>query len=111
MVKLESEVFDIEDLLLQDNDDKTELIIPVNGKKYRLYVTQVTYGEIKKMERLKTEEEKTNFILENHVFNGKGEEIPLRLIQKFPAGLLKAISEVIMDKSGMNVTKEELEVF
>lgn len=109
-MKIESEIYDIEDLLLADEDDKTELLIPINGKKYRMLISKVNYGEIKKIERF-SDEEKANKILQNHLFNGKGESIGGDLINKFPVGLIKLISDEILEISGMNISKEDIEDF
>ena len=50
-MEIEHEELGIEDLFLQDKDDKIEILITIEGiGKFKAYVTPVAYGDIKKIE-------------------------------------------------------------
>ena len=110
-MEIEHEELGIEDLFLQDKDDKIEILITIEGiGKFKAYVTPVAYGDIKKIER-KSEDESAEYVLTNHLFKGNGEQFTSKELELLPAGVLKGVSEKIMDLSGMNISNEDIKTF
>ena len=111
MVEIEHEVMDIEDLFLTGKDKKTEIIITINGRgEFKALVTPVSYGEIKKLDKM-SEEEIANYVLTNHFFKPNGENLTSSELDLLPAGILKAVSETIMKLSGLDISNEDIQVF
>ena len=111
-MEIEHEVFDIEDLFLEGKDKITQIIITWEGRKFRAYVTPVTYGQIKRIKRTSTDNEIADYILQNHFFRDeKKNTYSLDELDLLPAGVLKAIVETIEEMSGLNITKKEIKSF
>ena len=99
-MEIEHEELGIEDLFLQDKDEKIEILITIPDRgKFKAYVTPVTYGQTKKIER-KSEEEVAN-----------GERFTSEELDWLPAGVLKGVAEKIMDLSGLGISNEDIQVF
>lgn len=110
-MKIEHEELGIEDLFLKDNDEKIQIIITIPDRgKFKAYVTPVTYGQTKKIERA-SEEEIAEYVLTNHFFKGDGERFTSGELDLLPAGVLKGVAEKIMDLSGLSITNEDIQVF
>lgn len=111
MVEIEHEAMDIEDLFLTGKDKKTEIIITINGRgEFKALVTPVSYGEIKKLDKM-SEMEIANYVLTNHFFKPNGEPLSSSELDLLPAGILKAVSETIMKLSGLDISNEDIQVF
>lgn len=110
-MEIEHEELGIEDLFLQDKDDKIKIHINIPDRgKFKAYVTPVTYGQTKKIER-KSEEEVAEYVLTNHFFKGDGERFTSKELDLLPAGVLKGVAEKIMDLSGLSISNEDIQVF
>lgn len=111
MVEIEHEVMDIEDLFITGKDKKTKIIITLPGKgDFQAYVTPVTYGQVKKLDKM-SEEEITDYVLTKHFFKPNGETLSSSELELLPAGVLKGVAETIMDLSGLNTTNDNIRVF
>ena len=112
MVEIEHEVMDIEDLFLTGKDKKTQIIITIEGKgDFKAYVTPVTYGQVKKLERTSDESEIVDYILKNHFFKSNETNFTTDEIDLLPAGVLKGVAETIMELSGLNITNDDIKTF
>lgn len=111
MVEIEHEVMSIEDLFLTGKDKKTKIIITIPNKgDFQAYVTPVSYGQVKKLEKM-NEEEIADYVLTNHFFKPNGETLTESELELLPAGVLKGVAETIMDLSGLNTTNDNIRVF
>jgi hypothetical protein len=110
-MEIEHEVLDIEDLFLSGKDKKTKIIITLPGKgDFQAYVTPVSYGQVKKLDRM-SEEEIADYVLTNHFFKSNGDNLSASELELLPAGVLKGVAETIMDLSGLNTTNDNIRVF
>lgn len=111
MVEIEHEVMDIEDMFLKGKDNKTKIIISLEGKgDFQAYITPVTYGQVKKLDKM-NEEEVADYVLTNHFFKSNGDTLSSSELELLPAGVLKGVAETIMDLSGLNTTNDNIRVF
>ena len=110
-MEIEHEVMDIEDLFLTGKDKKTEIIITIEGRgDFKALVTPVTYGQVKKLETT-DEAEITEYVLTNHFFKPNGDKLTSKELDMLPAGVLKSVSDVIMELSGLKISDEDIQVF
>ena len=109
-MEIEREERGIEDLFLQDKDEKIKIGIPLDNEDFYAYVTVVTYGQSKQLERM-NEEQIADYILTNHFFKGNKEPFSAKELELLPPGVLKGVVEIIVELSGFNVTSEDIQVF
>ena len=111
-MEIEHEVFDIEELFLDGKDNKTPITITVGERNFRAYVTPVTYGEIKQIERGKDENEIADYVLQNHFFKAKDKTpFTVKQLDILPGGVLKGVVDAIMEISGLNISQEDIKTF
>lgn len=111
MVEIEHEVMDIEELFITGKDKKTRIVISIEDRgDFQAYITPVAYGQIKKLGRME-EEEIADYVLTHHFFKTNGETLTTNELELLPAGVLKSVTEKIMDISGMGITNEDIRVF
>ena len=101
MVEVEFEKKGIEDLIIEDDDDLTQVTIRVDRSEFDAYVSQVKYGEIVKIKNNKDAAEVGQQILKKHLFNSKKERMDDASIDKLPAGAIVQITKAILDISGI----------
>jgi hypothetical protein len=110
-MEIEHEELGIEDLFLTDKDDKIKIIITIEDRgDFKAYVTPVSYGEIKKIERA-SEVEIADYVLTNHFFKGNEERFTSKELELLPAGVLRSVAEKIMELSGLNISNEDIKTF
>ena len=112
-MEIEHEVLSIEELFLEGKDTNMRIIITIQNRgDFEAYVTPVTYGQIKKMQRTSDENEIADYVLQNHFFKNKqGDSFTVEELNLLPAGVLKGVVEKIMDISGLNLTDEDIRTF
>ena len=111
-MEIEHEELGIEDLFLQDKDEKIPIKITIKDKgDFKAYVTPISYGQIKKLERTADESEMVDYILKNHFFKSDKTKFTVEEMNLLPAGVLKGVSETIMELSGMNISNEDIKTF
>jgi hypothetical protein len=111
MVEIQHEEMSIEDLFITCKDTKTKIIITLPDKgDFSAYITPVTYGQVKKLDKM-SEEEITEYVLTNHFFKPNGDNLTASELELLPAGVLKGVAETIMDLSGLNTTNDNIRVF
>ena len=111
MVEIQHEEMSIEDLFITGKDTKTKIIITLPDRgDFSAYITPVTYGQVKKLDKM-SEEEITEYVLTNHFFKPNGESLSSSELDLLPAGILKAVSETIMKLSGLDISNEDIQVF
>lgn len=111
MVEIEHEVMDIEDLFITGKDKKTGIIITIEDRgEFQAYVTPVTYGQIKRLDKM-SENEIADYVLTNHFFKTNGENLTESELELLPAGVLKGVVETIMKLSGLDITSDDIKTF
>ncbi len=111
MVEIQHETMDIEDLFITGKDKKTEIIITIQGKgDFKALVTPVTYGQVKQLDKM-SEEEVGDYVLTNHFFKSNESKFTKEELDLLPAGVLKAVSQTIMELSGLDISNEDIQVF
>ena len=97
---------------LEGKDNKTPITITVGERNFRAYVTPVTYGEIKQIERGKDENEIADYVLQNHFFKAKDKTpFTVKQLDILPGGVLKGVVEAIMEISGLKISQEDIKTF
>lgn len=109
-MEIEYEERGIEDLFLQDKDEKIKIRITLDSGDFCAYITIVTYGQAKQLGRM-NEDQIADYVLTNHFFKGNKEPFSVKELELLPAGVLKGVVETISELSGLNVTNEDIKVF
>ena len=110
MVEIEHEEMNIEDLFIHDKDDKIKIRISLSQGDFRAYVTVVTYGQTKQLDRM-NEDQVAEYILTNHFFKGDKQPFSAKELELLPAGVLKGVVETIMTLSGLDISNDDIQVF
>lgn len=111
MVEIKHEEMSIEDLFITEKDQKIKIIISIENRgDFRAYVTPVTYGQTKKLNRM-SDDQIAEYVLTNHFFKSDGNLFTSEELELLPAGVLKGVSETIMELSGLNISNEDIQVF
>jgi hypothetical protein len=110
MVEIQHEEMGIEDLFIQDKDEKIKIRITLDQGDFRAYVTVITYGQAKQLDRM-NEDQVADYILTNHFFKGNEQPFSAKELELLPAGVLKGVVETIMKLSGLDITEEDIQVF
>ena len=106
MVEVEFEKKGIEDLIISDDDELTQIIVKVNDSEFVAYVSQVKYGEVVKVKNNADPVEMGKKIIENHLYDSNKEKMSSESINKLPAGAIVQITKAIMTISGMEKVDE-----
>lgn len=106
MVEVEFEKKGIEDLIIEDDDDLTQMTVKINGTEFVAYISQVKYGEIVKTKNTNDAVEIGKNIIKNHLYNSNKEKMNNDMIDKLPAGAIVQITKGIMEISGMDKVDE-----
>ena len=106
MVEVEFEENGIEDLLIEDDDELTQMTVKVNETEFVAYISQVKYGEIVKVKNAPDAVEVGRQIIKNHLFTSDKKPMSNESIDKLPAGAIVQITKGIMKISGMEKVDE-----
>lgn len=106
MVEVEFEKKGIEDLIIEDDDELTQITVKVNDSEFVAYISQVKYGEIVKVKNNTDPVEMGKKIIENHLYDSNKEKLSSESINKLPAGAIVQITKAIMTISGMEKVDE-----
>lgn len=116
-VNIEVDELNLEDLLILGEDKKIgiEIEFPVQDKKgeyknvkTKAMVKQLTLKEINKLKLINNNLLEQNFsILKRALFTSKGEPFPEDKLMILPLGVANAISEKILEISGVDVNAQK----